>query len=94
MQGHLGTCYLLSALTVLAARPDLLDRVIITKEYNAEVTWHMFRCELQFCTTATVCMHVLIALGSLTKFCYGFITLINSSSSCDRHFQDEIEAFR
>jgi Calpain family cysteine protease len=37
VQGSLGDCYLLSALSVMAGRPDLLDKVIITKDTNQAV---------------------------------------------------------
>lgn len=35
-QGALGDCYLLSALSIMAQHPDLLDSVLMTKEANPE----------------------------------------------------------
>jgi len=35
IQGALGDCYFLSALSVLAANPDRLTRLFLTKEANA-----------------------------------------------------------
>ncbi|CAJ0586379.1 unnamed protein product, partial [Mesorhabditis spiculigera] len=33
-QGSIGDCWLLSAMAILAERPDILEHIIITKEYN------------------------------------------------------------
>jgi hypothetical protein len=35
-QGNLGDCWLLSAMSVLARRPELMDKVLAVKEYNDE----------------------------------------------------------
>eukprot|EP00668_Euglena_longa_P003275 GGOE01003830.1.p1 GENE.GGOE01003830.1~~GGOE01003830.1.p1 ORF type:complete len:838 (-),score=157.55 GGOE01003830.1:459-2972(-) len=36
VQGKLGNCWLLSTLSVLAARPHLIHRLLLTKQYNPE----------------------------------------------------------
>jgi hypothetical protein len=38
-QGSLGDCWLLSAMSVIATRPDLMDHVLITKEYMPAGTY-------------------------------------------------------
>ena len=43
MQGSLGDCWLLSALAVLAEKSDVLDHVLVTKEYNDQGAYQV-RC--------------------------------------------------
>ncbi|GMT09457.1 hypothetical protein PFISCL1PPCAC_754, partial [Pristionchus fissidentatus] len=43
-QGSLGDCWLLSALALIAERPDVLEKIFLTKEYNAMGVYQVRLC--------------------------------------------------
>lgn len=43
-QGLLGNCWIVSALALIAERPDILERIFVTKEYNSFGVYQIRLC--------------------------------------------------